>query len=196
MVGSFVPNQCSWRVTWPGTGSDRVISRLCSQMHKINLLEDKVMKKILLALILGLVFFPVTATAQKWIDPYMRKDGTFVEGHWESPKDSWQRSYSQPGAVNPLTGQFNTYGSRNYLAPPNPTLKSPNPLCHPRFQCPKPVCHPRFQSQTRTPSQVPVLNRTPYTFKGLMDLGAEDWRMKMASDFQRYPVAGGFFRHL
>ena len=66
----------------------------CSQMHKINLLEEKVMKKILMALILGLVFFPVTATAQTWVDPYVRKDGTDVEGRWESPKDCWQRSYS------------------------------------------------------------------------------------------------------
>jgi hypothetical protein len=29
-----------------------------------------------------------------------------------------------------------------------------------------------------------------------MDLGAKDWRIKRASDFQRYPVVGGFFRHL
>ena len=131
------------------------------------------MKKILLALILGLVFFPVTATAQKWVDPYVRKDGTYVEGHWENPKDSWQRGYSQPGTVNPLTGQFNTYGSRNHLAPPNPTSSPQTPL---PSQVPV--------TQTLMPSQVPVLNRTPQTLKGLMDLSAEDWRMKMASDFQ------------
>lgn len=86
------------------------------------------MKKLLLALILGLVFLPVPATAQKWVDPYTRSDGSYIEGHWENPQDSWQRSFTQPGTVNPLTGQFNQYGRRDLPAPDNPptVVRSPS----------------------------------------------------------------------
>jgi hypothetical protein len=142
-------------------------------MQKINLLEDEVMKKILLALILGLVFFPVTASAQRWIDPYIRQDGTFVEGQWSSPKDSWQRSYSQPGAFNPLTGQFNTYGSRNYLAPPNRTLSpqslyavpgssAPNPYAVPGSSGPNPYAVPGSSPKLNAPIPSNLYNQGPY----------------------------------
>ena len=36
------------------------------------------MKKLLLALILGLILLPAAAMAQRWVDPYVRNDGTLV----------------------------------------------------------------------------------------------------------------------
>ena len=110
------------------------------------------MKKILLALILGLVFFPVPATAQKWVDPYVRNDGTFVEGHWENPKDSWQKKYSKPGAVNSLTGQFNTYYSRDHLTPPHPTSRVRNPSDIPGSSDPNPYAVPGSSPKPNAPN--------------------------------------------
>jgi hypothetical protein len=72
------------------------------------------MKKILLLLTLGFVLFPLVAMAQKWVEPYTQRDGTQVEGH------SWQKNFSQPGTVNPMTGQFNTYDTRVPGSSPQP----------------------------------------------------------------------------
>jgi hypothetical protein len=110
------------------------------------------MKKLLLALIWGLVFFPVTATAQKWVEPYMERDGTNVEGHYESPKDSWQRGYSQPGTVNPMTGQFNTYGSRNHLAPPNSISSPQTPAAIPGSSDPNQYAVPGSSPKPNAPN--------------------------------------------
>ena len=77
------------------------------------------MKKILMVVILGLTLLPVTAMAQKWEEPYTQKNGSQVEGHWNTPQDNWQKDFSKPGNINPLTGQLNTYGRRK-LPPSSP----------------------------------------------------------------------------
>jgi hypothetical protein len=93
----------------------------------------KNMKKLMVALICGLVLAPVSAWAQKWIEPYTDQDGTQVEGHWQTPDDVRKDRYSTPGKVNPYTGQFNPYtgsvqGPQSVTpAPMNPTPTSPNP---------------------------------------------------------------------
>ena len=91
------------------------------------------MKKLMVALICGLVLAPVSAWGQKWIEPYTDKDGARVEGHWQTPEDVGKDRYSTPAKVNPYTGQFNPYtgsvqGSQSLTpAPANPNLPTPNP---------------------------------------------------------------------
>jgi len=90
------------------------------------------MKKLMVALICGLVLAPVSAWGQKWIEPYTDHDGAQVEGHWQTPDDVRKDRYSTPGKVNPYTGQFNPYtgssqGPQSVTpAPMNPTPTSPN----------------------------------------------------------------------
>ena len=91
------------------------------------------MKKLMVALICGVVLVPVSAWGQKLIEPYTDKDGTQVEGHWQTPEDKSKDRSSTPGTVNPYTGQFNPYtgggqGPQSVTpAPVNPTLPSQNP---------------------------------------------------------------------
>lgn len=67
------------------------------------------MKKFICALVCGLMLVPLSAWGQKWIEPYKNKDGTLVEGHWQTPEDVMQQQNSTPGKINPYTGQFNPY---------------------------------------------------------------------------------------
>ncbi len=86
------------------------------------------MKKLMIALICGFLLAPLSARAQRWIEPYTDKDGTQVEGHWETPEDKRQERYSTPGKINPYTGQFNPFtGSEPGRLPANPTPASPTP---------------------------------------------------------------------
>jgi hypothetical protein len=91
------------------------------------------MKKLICALFCGLMLVPLSAWGQKWIEPYTDKDGTQVEGHWQTPEDVRQDKYSTPGKINPYSGQFNPYsgsGKRPQSvtpAPTNPTPMNQNP---------------------------------------------------------------------
>jgi hypothetical protein len=86
------------------------------------------MKKLIIALICGVLLAPVSAWGQKWIEPYTDKDGTQVEGHWQASEDVRKDRYSTPGKVNPYTGQFNPYtGSGPGRLPANPTPVNPTP---------------------------------------------------------------------
>jgi hypothetical protein len=132
------------------------------------------MKKLLLALILGLVFLPLPATAQKWVDPYTRSDGSYFEGHWENPKDSWQRSYSQPGTTNPMTGQFNPYGRRDYPAPANPPPVVRSPYGIPGSSAPNPYAIPGSSDLSRyaIPGSSPKMKVVvPNKAQGLDEIG-------------------------
>ena len=84
------------------------------------------MKKLICALVCGLMLVPLSAWGQKWIEPYTDKDGTQVEGHWQTPEDVRQDKYSTPGRINPYTGQFNPY-SGNGKGPQSVTPAPPNP---------------------------------------------------------------------
>jgi hypothetical protein len=47
--------------------------------------------------------------AQTYVKPYMRKNGTFIEGHYRSrPNSSLYDNFSTRGNVNPYTGQRGT----------------------------------------------------------------------------------------
>jgi hypothetical protein len=83
------------------------------------------MKKLLMALVLGLLVAPVSAWGQQWVEPHYTSDGTYVEGHWRIPEDARQDRYSTPGKVNPYTGQFNPYSTG--LRTPQPVSPPPQP---------------------------------------------------------------------
>jgi len=91
------------------------------------------MKKLIIVLICGFLWAPLAAWGQKWIEPSTAKDGTQVEGHWQTPEDLRKDQYSTPGKVNPYTGQFAPYtgglqGPQSVTpAPANPTLLNQNP---------------------------------------------------------------------
>jgi hypothetical protein len=93
------------------------------------------MKKLLMVMILGLLAAPVSAWGQQWVDPHYNSDGTYVEGHWQTPEDVRQERYSTPGKINPYTGQFNPYTTG--LKGPQPATPPPppaNPLGLPNYQ--------------------------------------------------------------
>lgn len=51
----------------------------------------------------------VSAWAQTYVQPHVRKDGTYVEGHMRSsPNSSRQDNYSTQGNYNPYTGEKGT----------------------------------------------------------------------------------------
>ncbi len=55
---------------------------------------------LVMALILGWLS---VAQAQVWVDPYNRKDGTQVQGHYRSnPDGNPYNNYSFPGNTSPL----------------------------------------------------------------------------------------------
>lgn len=86
------------------------------------------MKKLIYALVCGLMLVPLSAWGQKWIEPYTDKDGTQVEGHWQTPEDVRQEQYSTPGMINPFTGQPNINSSsqkRPQEAAPLPENSTP-----------------------------------------------------------------------
>lgn len=64
------------------------------------------MKKIA---ILFAAAFAVSAWAQTYVKPYVKRDGTYVEGHMRSnPNSTRQDNYSTQGNVNPYTGKDGT----------------------------------------------------------------------------------------
>jgi len=79
------------------------------------------MKKLIMALMCGILLAPITAMGQTWIEPYTKSDGTVVEGHWQTPEDVREKGYSTPGKINPYTGKYNPYtGSYTTPQPVNP----------------------------------------------------------------------------
>jgi hypothetical protein len=65
------------------------------------------MKKIILACLVALV--SSLAFAQTYVSPYVKKDGTFVEGHFKSaPNSTKTDNYSSQGNINPYTGKEGT----------------------------------------------------------------------------------------
>lgn len=61
------------------------------------------------------------AQGSVWVNPYVKKDGTYVEGHYRSaPDGNPYNNWSTQGNVNPYTGQ---YGTRD--PNPQPSYSSP-----------------------------------------------------------------------
>lgn len=72
------------------------------------------MRTLLLAL--ALLLAPAIGSAQVYVRPYVRKDGTTVQGHWRSKPDSNPyNNYGFPGNVNPYTGRVAPGNADSYL---------------------------------------------------------------------------------
>ena len=72
------------------------------------------MRTLLIAV--ALLVLPVIALAQTWVNPYVRRDGTAVQGHYRSrPDGNPYNNYSYPGNTNPYTGRVAPGNSDTYL---------------------------------------------------------------------------------
>lgn len=88
------------------------------------------MKKLLLAL--AIVSLP--ALADVYVPGYVKKDGTYVQGHYQtSPNGTKLDNYSTQGNTNPYTGQRGTVDP--YRVEPPKTYT--NPYANP-YEPPKP----------------------------------------------------------
>jgi hypothetical protein len=66
-----------------------------------------------IALVLGWLSL---AMAQVWVDPYVRNDGTRVDGHYRSkPDGNPYNNWSYPGNTNPYTSRQGTGDPNRYL---------------------------------------------------------------------------------
>ena len=74
------------------------------------------MKKLVVLTLAILLGWVMTAGAQVWVNPYTRKDGTQVQGHYRSsPDGNPYNNYSFPGNTNPYTGKTATGNPNTYL---------------------------------------------------------------------------------
>jgi hypothetical protein len=80
-------------------------------------LERRSKVKKICILTVAIVFTWLTvASAQVWVDPYTRKDGTYVGGHYRSrPYGNPYNNRSYPGKVNPYTGKPAAGNPNRYL---------------------------------------------------------------------------------
>lgn len=66
-----------------------------------------------------MVLLAAPASAQVYVDGYMRGDGTYVQPHWRSaPNNTPTDNYSYPGNTNPYTGQTAPQGRGLYGSSP------------------------------------------------------------------------------
>ena len=70
----------------------------------------------LIIVVLLVLIYAVPSLAQVWVDPYTRRDGTQVPGHYRTrPDNNPYNNWSSQGNINPYTGE------RGYNNPyPNP----------------------------------------------------------------------------
>jgi hypothetical protein len=74
------------------------------------------MKKITFLAVALVVGWLGVAQAQVLVDPYLRRDGTYVDGHYRSnPDGNPYNNWSYPGNVNPYTGKEATGDPNRYL---------------------------------------------------------------------------------
>ena len=80
--------------------------------------------RVLIAAVLAL---SGAASAQVYVNPYVTKDGTYVEGHHRTaPNSTRSDNFGSQGNTNPYTGQ---QGSVNPYAQPNPYQAPRQPVC-------------------------------------------------------------------
>ena len=76
-------------------------------------------KRIIISAILIFIIFSLFlsfVSADVWVNPYYRKDGTYVQGHWRSsPDGNPYNNWSFPGNINPYTGKVATGNPETYL---------------------------------------------------------------------------------
>lgn len=89
------------------------------------------MFKFMLLAASAMAVLSTTAFAQQdqYVSPYMRRDGTFVEGyHRTAPDSNPYNNYSTKGNSNPWTGQAGTVAPQpQAVSPYNGPTFGPNP---------------------------------------------------------------------
>jgi hypothetical protein len=85
--------------------------------HIGDALMKKIMERIaVLAVSFLLLAIVSVAHAQVWVDPYVRKNGTEVQGYYRSnPDGNPYNNWSYPGNGNPYTGKEATGTPNRYL---------------------------------------------------------------------------------
>jgi hypothetical protein len=74
-----------------------------------------IMRNLFFACVLGCLM-PISAAAQTYVRPYVRSDGTPVQGHFQSqPDGNPYNNYSYPGNMNPYTGRVAPGNPETYL---------------------------------------------------------------------------------
>lgn len=90
------------------------------------------MRRILV--LAGLVLVVGAASAQQYVQGYVRADGTYVEGYYRSAANNTTAdNYSSRGNVNPYTGQRGTvdpYTQQPSLYAPAQSSPRPQPRYH------------------------------------------------------------------
>ena len=72
--------------------------------------------------VLALLLLPVIAAAQVSVRPYVRRDGTYVQGHMRTrPDNNPYNNYSTPGNYNPNTGRITGGSLDGYLGRQRPS---------------------------------------------------------------------------
>lgn len=62
-----------------------------------------------------IVLFSITVYADTWVNGYMKSNGTYVSGHYQSSPDSTiNNNWSTRGNVNPYTGRIGTRNPSSY----------------------------------------------------------------------------------
>ncbi len=71
--------------------------------------------RIALLAVLTATLPPSVVTAQVYVSPYVRRDGSMVQGHYRSAPDrDPTNNYSYPGNTNPYTGRVAPSGNDRY----------------------------------------------------------------------------------
>ena len=85
--------------------------------HIGDALMKKIMERIAVLVVSFLLLAIVSvAHAQVWVDPYVRKSGTEVQGYYRSnPDGNPYNNWSYPGNGNPYTGKEATGTTNRYL---------------------------------------------------------------------------------
>jgi len=74
------------------------------------------MKKLVLLTVVLVLAWIAVAQAQVWVNPYTRKDGTEVQGHYRSnPDGNPYNNWSFRGNTNPYTGKEAKGDPNRYL---------------------------------------------------------------------------------
>jgi opacity protein-like surface antigen len=97
--------------------------------------------KLVLAAVLALSFTSAAVSKDVYVKPHIRKDGTYVDGHYRTaPDNSKFDNYSTRGNVNPYTGQDGTVDPYK-IEPMKPVAPQPLPkTCYKDFNG-KNVCY-------------------------------------------------------
>lgn len=93
------------------------------------------------ALLTVLFLLPTVAFADTYVSPYVRSDGTYVQGHYRTaPDNTIYNNYTTYPNVNPYTGQTGTIQQPPTNYQPAPTVQI-QPIQMPQPSVVQPFLH-------------------------------------------------------